>query len=62
MYSEYHAVNYQQPQPYYQPLPVYYVPKRRYGFWNFVLDITLICLTWGVWIIWIFIRELRNLR
>lgn len=40
-------------------IPIY-VPvqqKRRYGFWRFALDITLIILTCGLWIIWILFRE-----
>lgn len=33
---------------------------RRYGFFNFLLDITLTCVTGGFWLIWIFIREMRR--
>lgn len=32
----------------------------RYGFWNFVLDACLTMLTSGLWLIWIFVREIRN--
>lgn len=39
-----------------------YVPVRRYGFWNFVLDVTLTIVTSGLWIIWILVRELRESR
>jgi hypothetical protein len=30
-----------------------------YGFWQFVLDVCLVILTGGFWIIWIFVREMR---
>ena len=33
---------------------------RRYGFFNFLLDCTLTILTGGLWLIWIFIREMRR--
>jgi hypothetical protein len=39
---------------------VYVVQKKRYGFWKFVGDCFMICLTWGFWLIWIFVREMRN--
>jgi hypothetical protein len=32
----------------------------NYGFMKFVLDATLVCLTGGFWLIWIFIREMRK--
>ena len=35
---------------------------KRYGFWNFVLDAALVCLTGGLWLIYIIVRELRGLR
>lgn len=34
--------------------------KGRYGFWAFVFDIIMCCLTGGLWLIWIFVREMRN--
>ena len=34
--------------------------KRRYGFWNFIGDVLLTLLTGGLWLIWIFVREMRN--
>ena len=45
-----------------QPTPVLYVyqPKRKYGFFSFMLDVLMVCLTGGLWIIWILIREMRN--
>ena len=33
---------------------------RRYGFWNFIGDAFMTCLTAGFWLIWVFIRETRN--
>ena len=35
-------------------------PEKRYTFWNFLLDIILIGLTGGLWLLWIVIRFLRN--
>jgi hypothetical protein len=37
-----------------------YRPVRKYGFWNFVLDVVLTCITGGFWLIWIFVREMRH--
>ena len=34
--------------------------RRRYGFWNFVGDVLLTLITGGLWLIWIFVREMRN--
>ncbi len=33
---------------------------RKYGFWNFAIDATLTMITGGLWLIWIFVREIRN--
>jgi len=33
---------------------------KKYGFWNFILDLILVGLTGGIWLIWIFIREMRR--
>lgn len=33
---------------------------RYYGFSNFVGDAFMTCVTGGLWLIWIFIREMRN--
>jgi hypothetical protein len=32
----------------------------NYGFFRFFLDVTLVVLTGGLWLIWIFIREMRK--
>jgi hypothetical protein len=34
--------------------------KKKYGLLNFILDAVLVCITGGFWLIWIFIREMRN--
>lgn len=34
--------------------------KKRYGFWAFVGDILMCLITGGLWLIWIFVREMRN--
>ncbi len=42
------------------PRPAYFEIPRRYGFWNFALDVFMFYITCGVWIIWIFVREMRK--
>lgn len=37
-----------------------YPRRRKYGFFNFCVDFTMVCLTGGLWFIWIFCREMRN--
>lgn len=34
--------------------------RRRYGFLNFLGDIFMTTITGGLWLIWIFVREMRN--
>lgn len=37
------------------------VEKRRtYGFWKFMGDCVMTVLTAGLWLIWIFVREMRR--
>ena len=38
------------------------IMRKKYGFWNFVLDAALVLLTGGLWLIWIFVREMRRRR
>ena len=39
----------------------FYGPERRpYGFWSFMGDIFMTFLTAGLWLIWIFVREMRG--
>lgn len=33
---------------------------RKYGLFQFLLDIILTLLTGGLWLIWIFVREMRS--
>lgn len=33
--------------------------KKKYGFLSFLFDICLVALTGGLWLIWIFVREMR---
>lgn len=35
-------------------------PPRRYGVLRFLFDCTMFFFTGGLWLIWIFIREMRN--
>lgn len=34
--------------------------KKRYGLWNFFVDCLATMLTGGLWLIWVFVREMRN--
>ena len=34
--------------------------RRKYGLGNFIFDAVLFVLTGGLWLIWIFVREMRN--
>jgi hypothetical protein len=36
------------------------VIERPYGCLNFLFDIFMVLLTQGLWLIWIFIREMRR--
>jgi hypothetical protein len=35
---------------------------KKYGFWKFMGDVFMTCLTCGFWLIWIFVREMRKAR
>ena len=34
--------------------------NKRYGIMNFLLDVILFFITGGLWLIWIFVREMRR--
>ncbi len=34
--------------------------RRRYGCLAFMVDILLTLFTGGLWLIWVFVREMRN--
>lgn len=34
--------------------------KKRYGLGNFLVDAILTIITSGLWLIWIFVREMRR--
>jgi len=36
--------------------------EPHYGFWRFLLDCFLVLVTGGLWLIWIFVREMRRER
>jgi hypothetical protein len=41
--------------------PVVVVQERKsYGFFKFLGDCIMVLLTWGLWLIWIFVREMRK--
>jgi hypothetical protein len=33
---------------------------RKYGFGSFLLDVIMVMVTGGLWLIWIFVREMRG--
>lgn len=33
---------------------------KHYGPLNFLFDIFMVCITGGLWLIWIFVREMRK--
>lgn len=34
--------------------------RKRYGFFAFILDCAMTLVTGGLWLIWIFVREMRR--
>lgn len=34
--------------------------RKKYGFGSFLFDLIMFCLTGGLWLIWIFVREMRR--
>lgn len=36
--------------------------RRRYGLFNFAFDVLMTGFTAGLWLIWIFVREMRGRR
>jgi hypothetical protein len=42
----------------------YHCSRRpdTYGFWNFVWDMFMLCITLGLWIVYMIIREIRRSR
>ena len=43
-------------------LYVVVVQPKRYGFWKFIGDCFMVVITWGFWLIWIFVGEMRSYR
>lgn len=39
---------------------VYVAKQSKYGFWKFCGDCLMVILTGGLWLIWIFVREMRK--
>jgi hypothetical protein len=35
-------------------------PRRRYGFFAFVFDLVMTGATGGLWLLWVFCREMRR--
>jgi len=38
------------------------VREKRYGFWRFIGDCLMTIITFGFWLIWVFVREMRKPR
>lgn len=36
--------------------------NNKYGLGKFMIDVLLTLITGGLWLIWIFVREIRGLR
>lgn len=36
------------------------VQQKSYGFFSFIGDVIMLFLTAGLWLIWIFVREMRR--
>jgi hypothetical protein len=34
--------------------------RRRYTGFNFLVDVLMILITGGLWLVWVFCREMRN--
>ena len=34
--------------------------KKKYGLGSFLFDVLMVVITGGLWLIWIFVREMRN--
>lgn len=41
-------------------VPVYIQQRKKYGFFHFFFDCALVMITGGLWLIWIFVREMRK--
>jgi hypothetical protein len=42
-------------------MQIWYVAEpKSYGFFKFLGDSIMVLLTWGLWLIWIFVREMRR--
>ena len=39
---------------------VYIVERKSYGFFKFLGDSVMTILTYGLWLIWVFVREMRR--
>lgn len=37
-----------------------YIVRRHYGLTNLLFDGLMVALTGGIWLIWIFVREMRQ--
>lgn len=41
-------------------VPVSKPRAKRYGFFGFMFDLFMIFITGGIWLLWVFVREMRR--
>lgn len=42
-------------------MPIYVpAPRRRYGMFRFMFDCFMTVISGGLWLIWVFVREMRK--
>lgn len=41
-------------------MPIIYVERKHYGFFHFIWDCFMVLATLGLWLIWVFVREMRG--
>ena len=39
---------------------LYLLAHRSYGLFHFIFDLFMVTITAGIWLLWIFIREMRR--
>jgi len=39
---------------------IYIVERKPYGCMSFLFDVFMIMITGGLWLVWIFVREMRK--
>lgn len=47
-------------ETYMRGTPMSRCKRRRYGLMSFLFDVIMVTITGGLWLIWIFVREMRR--